>query len=248
MNPLDPTSLSPVLRTLRGFLHALVGVLLLVVVARAERLTDDASVVVVWAAATTAVVYVAGALMPVVKLSVHAAAVWLAALLAAWLWLVILTPDAVWLAFPLFFLELHLAGRRGLPAVVVTTLVAVGGSAWHAGGVQVGGVLGPLIGAAVVVATVRAAPAPDLRADRHPQRPRSGGARRRRPRRARAPRPGDPRHPGAGAVQHPAAPAGGGTHHRHRPRHRSPAGRHSPRGGSGEPGRGSPLRPRLGAT
>lgn len=80
---------------------------------------------------------------------------WLAVLLAAWLWLVILTPDAVWLAFPLFFLELHLAGRWGLPAVVVTTLVAVGGSAWHAGGLQVGGVLGPVIGAAVVVATVR---------------------------------------------------------------------------------------------
>lgn len=155
MNPLDPTSLPPVLRTLRGFLHALVGVLLLVVLVRAVRLSGDASVVVVWAAATTAVVYTAGALMPVVKRSVHAAAVWLAVLLAAWLWLVVLTPDAVWLAFPLFFLELHLAGRWGLPAVVVTTLVAVGGSAWHADGMQVGGVLGPVIGAAVVVATVR---------------------------------------------------------------------------------------------
>ena len=156
MNPLDPTSLSPALRTLRGFLHALIGVLLLVVVVRAVRLTGNSSSLdIVWAAAATAVIYAAGALMPVVKRSAHAAAVWLAVLLAAWLWLVILTPDAVWLAFPLFFLELHLAGRRGLPAVVVTTLVAVGGSAWHAGGLQVGGVLGPVIGAAVVVATVR---------------------------------------------------------------------------------------------
>ena len=155
MNPLDPTSLSPVLRTLRGFLHALVGVLLLVVVVRAARLTDVASGGVAWAATATAGVYAAGALTPAVKRSAHSAVVWLAVLLAAWLWLVILTPDAVWLAFPLFFLELHLAGRWGLPAVVVTTLVAVGGSAWHAGGLQVGGVLGPVIGAAVVVATVR---------------------------------------------------------------------------------------------
>ncbi|MGJ7440557.1 sensor histidine kinase [Aquipuribacter sp. MA13-6] len=155
MNPLDPTSLPPVLRTLRGFLHALVGVLLLVVVVRAVRLTDDASVAVVWAAAATAVVYVAGAWVPVVKRSVRAAAVWLTVLLAAWLWLVVLTPDAVWLAFPLFVLQLHLAGRWGLPAVLVTTVVAVGGAAWHAGGLQVGGVLGPTIGAAVVVATVR---------------------------------------------------------------------------------------------
>ncbi|WP_298458445.1 sensor histidine kinase [uncultured Cellulomonas sp.] len=156
MNPLDPTSLSPVLRTLRGFLHALVGVLLLVVVVRAMRPTGSSpSLGIVWAAAAMAVIYAAGALMPVVKRSVHAAAVWLAVLLAAWLWLVILTPDAVWLAFPLFFLELHLAGRWGLPAVVVTTLVAVGGTAWHADGPQMGGVLGPAIGAAVVVATVR---------------------------------------------------------------------------------------------
>lgn len=156
MNPLDPTSLSPVLRTLRGFLHALVGVLLLVVVVRDLRLTGSSpSLDIVWAVAATAVIYGAGARMPVVKQSVHAAAVWLAVLLAAWFWLVILTPDAVWLAFPLFFLELHLLGRWGLPAVVGTTLVAVCGFAWHAGGPQMGGVLGPVIGAAVVVATVR---------------------------------------------------------------------------------------------
>ncbi|WP_199421731.1 sensor histidine kinase [Actinotalea solisilvae] len=156
MNPLDPTSLSPVLRTLRWLLHALIGVLLLVVVVRAVRLTGSSpSLEIVWAAAATAVIYTAGALVPVVKRSAHAAVVWLAVLLAAWLWLVILTPDAVWLAFPLFFLELHLAGRWGLPAVVVTTLVAVGGSAWHADGPQMGGLLGPVIGAAVVVATVR---------------------------------------------------------------------------------------------
>ncbi len=152
---MDPTSLSPVLRTLRGLLHALVGVLLLVVVVRAAGRSDDAVVGVVWAASATAVVYAAGALSSAVKRSAHVAAVWLAVLLAAWLWLVILTPDAVWLAFPLFFLELHLAGRWSLPAVVVTTFVAVGGSAWHAGELQIGGVLGPTIGAAVVVATVR---------------------------------------------------------------------------------------------
>lgn len=155
MNPLDRTSLSPVLRTLRGLLHGLVGLLLLVVVVRAERLTSGASFEVVGAAVATAVVYAAGAWAPVVKRSARAAAVWLVVLLAVWLWLVLLTPDAVWIAFPLFFLELHLAGRWSLPAVVATTLVAVGGSAWHADGLHVGAVLGPTLGAAVVVATVR---------------------------------------------------------------------------------------------
>ncbi len=155
MNLLDPSSLSPVLRTLRVLLHALVGVLLLVVVLQSVRRADDDVDGVVWAAAATALVYAAGALVPAVKRSAHAAALWLAVLLAAWLCLVIMTPDAVWLAFPLFFVELHLAGRWGLPAVLVTTLVAVGGSVWHAGALHVGSVLGPTIGAAVVLATVR---------------------------------------------------------------------------------------------
>jgi signal transduction histidine kinase len=72
-----------------------------------------------------------------------------------WLVLLWLTPDGVWLAFPLLFLQLHLLPTRwGLPAVGVTTAFAVAGFAWHQGGFAVGFLIGPVLGAAVAVATV----------------------------------------------------------------------------------------------
>jgi signal transduction histidine kinase len=80
---------------------------------------------------------------------------WLAALSLSWLALLVLTPDAVWLAFPLYFLQLHLLSRRwGLAAVAATTLAAIGGYAGHRQALDVGAVIGPLVGAAVAVATV----------------------------------------------------------------------------------------------
>ncbi|MGH3070147.1 MAG: sensor histidine kinase [Streptosporangiaceae bacterium] len=66
-----------------------------------------------------------------------------------------LTPDAVWLAFPLFFIELHvLPVRWGLAVAGVTTLLAIAGFAWHQHAVTPAAVIGPVIGAAVAVATV----------------------------------------------------------------------------------------------
>ncbi|SCG34782.1 sensor histidine kinase [Micromonospora coxensis] len=80
---------------------------------------------------------------------------WLAALTVGWAGLLWLTPDAVWLAFPLFLLHLHLLPVRwGTVAVAATTAAAVGGVARHQGALTLGGVIGPVIGAAVAVATV----------------------------------------------------------------------------------------------
>lgn len=161
VSPVDPAALSPVLRTLRSCMHALVAVLLVVLVVRAGSAPDGVGrhlagrTPVTVGAAVFAVVYTTGAWWPRVRESVRAAGGWLTLLLACWVVLVLLTPDAVWLAFPLFFLELHLLRRWGLPAVVGTLVVTTAGFGWHQQTLGVGTVLGPVIGAAVVVATVR---------------------------------------------------------------------------------------------
>lgn len=75
---------------------------------------------------------------------------WLMLLTAAWAALALSSPDFVWLAFPLFFLYLHLLPLPvAIPGVVVLTAAAIGAVAWHGGGVTLAEVLGPSIGAAV---------------------------------------------------------------------------------------------------
>ncbi|MFJ6197521.1 sensor histidine kinase [Micromonospora sp. NPDC092111] len=139
-------------RTLRAGLHVLVGVLVAVVVVRAVTGPTAHRAAVLAASAVLAAVYAAG---PTLPRRPRVAWGWLAALAAAWLLLLALTPDGVWLAFPLFLLQLHLLPARwGPAAVVVTTALAVVGVVRHQGGPTPGAVLGPVIGAAVAVATV----------------------------------------------------------------------------------------------
>lgn len=110
---------------------------------------------VVVAAVACGAIYGIGASMPYVRRSRTAAAVWLAAVGAAWLVLLILTPDAVWVAFPMYFLQLHLLPRRtGLAVVVVTTVAAIVGFALHQGSFSPAMAIGPALGAAVAVAVV----------------------------------------------------------------------------------------------
>ncbi|OMH31492.1 sensor histidine kinase [Tersicoccus sp. Bi-70] len=81
-----------------------------------------------------------------------APAVWLAVLSLAWLLLILVSDDAVYLAFPLFFVLLHLLPvARGVVAVIVATVVAVLAFARHRPDAGFAGVLGPVIGAAVAV-------------------------------------------------------------------------------------------------
>ncbi|WP_371482816.1 sensor histidine kinase [Kitasatospora sp. NBC_00315] len=146
---------TPVARVLRLCLHLLVAGLLALAVARsfAGHAPHPAAVTV--AAAVTAAVYAAGPLLGPVRRSRTGAALWLAALAAAWLVLLALTEDGVWLAFPLYFLQLHLLGRRsGLIAVGLTTAAAVTGFAWHRHEVSAAAAIGPTLGAAVATATV----------------------------------------------------------------------------------------------
>src|SRR5680860_193936 len=96
-----------------------------------------------------------GPALPVVRRSSGAAALWLAAVGVGWLVLLFLTPDGIWLAFPLFFVQLHLLPMRwGLAAVSASTVAAVAGFAWHEHGLTAAMILGPALGAAVAVAPV----------------------------------------------------------------------------------------------
>ncbi|MER5334317.1 sensor histidine kinase [Micromonospora sp. NPDC002717] len=152
---MNPESLARPLRVLRVCLHLLVGGLLVVVAGRALAGQAPHRTAVLAASATLAVGYAVGAALPPVRRSRRAAAAWLAALTVGWLVLLGLTPDGVWLAFPLFLLHLHLLPVRwGIVAVAATTAAAVGGVVAHQGAVTPGVVLGPVLGAAVSVGTV----------------------------------------------------------------------------------------------
>ncbi|MFE0022508.1 sensor histidine kinase [Amycolatopsis sp. NPDC059021] len=152
---MEPHTLTRPLRVLRVCLHLLMAGLLVLTAVRAVAAGLPRAPWIVVAAVAMAGVYAAGPLLPRVSRSGPAAAVWLAALAVVWLGLLWLTPDGVWLAFPLFFLQLHLLpGRWGPSAVVVTTVLAIAGFAWHQGAFTVAAVIGPALGAAVAVATV----------------------------------------------------------------------------------------------
>jgi signal transduction histidine kinase len=150
-----PDALTGPLRILRACLHVLVTALLALAAGRAVIQGRPDAAAVVTASALLAACYAAGPALPPVRRSRNAAVVWLIVLTAGWLVLLGLTPDGVWLAFPLFLLQLHLLPTRwALPAVVVTTLAAIAGFVWHQQVLAPAAVIGPVIGAAVAVATV----------------------------------------------------------------------------------------------
>ncbi len=147
--------LVPVQAVLRGCLHLLVVVLLGLTAARA--VTDDArhAGAVVTTAVLVGLVYAVGPALPLVRRSTATAAAWLAVLGGGWLVLLYWTPDAIWLAFPLFFVQLHLLPARWGPATVAATAgAAIAGFAWHEGALSAPMVVGPVLGAAVAVVTV----------------------------------------------------------------------------------------------
>lgn len=86
-----------------------------------------------------------------------AAVGWMLADLALWAVLLVTSPAALWLAFPLVLLQMHVLGpRRGVPlAALTTTCAVVAGLVRRAPGDPVlGYVLGPVVGAAVAVGVV----------------------------------------------------------------------------------------------
>ncbi|MET9654003.1 sensor histidine kinase [Streptomyces sp. NPDC006460] len=146
---MDPRSLTPALRVVRLCLHLLMAGLLVLAAVRADSAAGVA------AAAVTGAVYAAGSLLPSVRTSRRPAGLWLAALCASWLVLLWLTPEGLWVAFPLYFLQLHLLPVRwSLPAVALTACAAILSYVRHGDALNPGVFIGPLLGAAVAVATV----------------------------------------------------------------------------------------------
>ncbi|MFE1593550.1 sensor histidine kinase [Nocardia sp. NPDC058705] len=143
--------LTPVVTTLRLGLHVLVTVLAVVVAVRASLPGGGGhGIAVVALTVVWLLVYFAGAeFSPSVPDG--AVWVWLAALTVLWLVLLAFTPDAVYLAFGLFFVYLHLLPRPwSLIAVVAATAVGVLGFAAHRGW-SAGAVVGPVLGALVAI-------------------------------------------------------------------------------------------------
>ncbi|GAB2805549.1 sensor histidine kinase [Streptomyces daliensis] len=153
--PAPGTPLTPTTRALTWCLHLLVIGLLVLAAGRAVAEGGAHAGRVVVAAVGCGLVYAVGPVLPRVRRSWRAAALWLAAVGAAWLVLLALTADGVWVAFPLYFLQLHLLPRRAAPATVAATAaVAIAGFAAHRGTIGAAMVIGPALGAAVAVAVV----------------------------------------------------------------------------------------------
>ncbi|WKV71087.1 sensor histidine kinase [Streptomyces sp. PCS3-D2] len=153
--PAPARALTPVSKVLKLCLHALLLGLLALAVGRAVADSAPRTGWVVAACVLLASVYAAGVRAPAVHRSPRAGALWLAGLGAAWAGLLAVSPDGLWIAFPLYFLELHLLRLRwGVAAVAVTACAAIGGFLAHSSVATPGAFLGPLLGGAVAVATV----------------------------------------------------------------------------------------------
>ncbi|MEV7548329.1 sensor histidine kinase [Amycolatopsis sp. NPDC089917] len=148
-------ALTPTSRVLTWCLHLLLFALLALAAVRAVAADAPRAAAVVATALACGAVYAVGPLLPSVKTSRRAAAWWLLAVGVVWLALLALTPDGVWVAFPLYFLQLHLLSRRqGLVAVIATALAAITAFAAHQGAFVPAAAIGPVLGAAVAVAVV----------------------------------------------------------------------------------------------
>ncbi|MDQ1136004.1 signal transduction histidine kinase [Microbacterium sp. SORGH_AS 1204] len=151
-------TLAPVFAGLRAGLHVLFCALLALVVVRV--LLTDGSVRALTLAGLLGVVYLAGLWLARARRTdidhaggrkSGAGALWLAALTVVWAALMWFVPEAAYLVFTLFFLYLHLLpGAAGPLAVVSTTALTIVAFAVH-GGLTVGGVVGPVVGAGVAL-------------------------------------------------------------------------------------------------
>ncbi|GAA2098819.1 sensor histidine kinase [Brevibacterium salitolerans] len=154
-------ALAPIFATMSAGLHLLVAGLGVLVVVRAlegDAVSPGAAVVLT---CLFEALYFAGvplrarferrAADPRGTRGMRAGLLWLSGLAVLWAVLVALAADAAFLVFPLFFLCLHLLpGGWGPVAVLVSALVSVGALAAHRG-LTVGGVTGPLVGAAAAI-------------------------------------------------------------------------------------------------
>ncbi|MEU3661284.1 sensor histidine kinase [Streptomyces sp. NPDC032940] len=136
-------------------MHLLMAGLLALVALRAVADGRPHAPAVVAVAVVLGAVYAVGPALPAVSATRRAAALWLTAVGVVWLLLLALSAEAVWLAFPLYFVQLHLLPRRAGPAAVLGTAVAaITAFAVHEDAFTAATAIGPALGAAVAVAVV----------------------------------------------------------------------------------------------
>ncbi|MFF2030502.1 sensor histidine kinase [Arthrobacter sp. NPDC058192] len=166
----DNTGTAVILRVLRVSLHVGFAVLLAVALV---RLAAGGIAGPGWITLLLALLLAAFYLMGTVLEKRHSlyrarfdprpySAWWLGGVCLLWLLLIRASADFVWLAFPLFFLQLHILRRRlALPAIALSTVLVITALWFHNGGtatqasaaLQLPMVLGPAFGAAFAVVT-----------------------------------------------------------------------------------------------
>ncbi|GGI00578.1 sensor histidine kinase [Arthrobacter liuii] len=163
LNALENASSAAILRILRVTLHT--GFAVLLAVALARMLVAGGSLGWLWAgtAVVLAAVYLAGTVLE----KRHAEGrigfnprryglLWLGLVTALWAFLLAGSADFAWLAFPIFFLHLHLLPRRAALLAIALMTLAVIASQWAASGAPVphaAAVVGPVLGAIFSVIT-----------------------------------------------------------------------------------------------
>ena len=149
---LPHSALTPVFSGLRIGLHVLIAALTALVVVRA--LLDPAAdtPVVVGLALLFLLSYAGGSRLARLRRWRWVVPAWMTVLVLEWLVLTLLAPDAAFIVFPLFFLQLHvLPLRAGIPLVLVSVLLTIWAMSFHVG-LSLGATLGPIVGAGVAVA------------------------------------------------------------------------------------------------
>ena len=163
LNALENASSAAILRVLRVTLHA--GFAVLLAVGLVRMLTAGGPLRWVWAGAgvVLATVYLAGTVLE----KRHAEGrtgldprryglLWLGLVTGLWVVLLAGSADFAWLAFPIFFLHLHLLPRRAALLAITLMTLAVIASQWAASGApvpHVAAVVGPVLGAIFSVIT-----------------------------------------------------------------------------------------------
>ncbi|WEO79314.1 sensor histidine kinase [Cryobacterium sp. SO2] len=146
------SALTPVFSGLRIGLHVLIIALTGLVIVRTLLGAADNPVAVVTLALVFLASYVGGSELVRRRHWRGIVPVWMALLLLEWLALTLLAPDAAFIVFPLFFLQLHvLPLRAGIPLVLLSVFLTIWAMSFHLG-LSLGATLGPLVGAGVAVA------------------------------------------------------------------------------------------------
>lgn len=146
-----------ILHLLRIALHT--GFVLLLAIATTRVfLTHSAgtlSLLALTGSALLAAAYLTGATAGRTQHDRTAAMTWLAIVTAAWAALLLASPDYSWVAFPLFFLHLHLLrGWHAITAVIAMTALVITTQTLHSG-FSPGIAIGPIFGAASAIVIAR---------------------------------------------------------------------------------------------